>query len=36
MMGEIDPLKSRRSTFETAMHLYVRFYLEHMRIEETE
>ena len=35
-MGEADEREARRATFETAMHLYVRFYLEHMRIEETE
>ena len=28
--------EQRRATFETAMHLYVRFYLRHMQIEETE
>ena len=36
MMGETDAGEPRRATFETAMHLYARFYLEHMRIEETE
>ena len=36
MMGETDQHEPRRATFETAMTLYVRFYLEHMRIEETE
>ena len=36
MMGETDQLEPRRATFESAMHLYVRFYLEHMRIEESE
>ena len=32
MMGETDQLDPRRATFDSAMHLYVRFYLEHMRI----
>ena len=36
MMGETDQHEPRRATFETAMTLYVRFYLEHMRIEEME
>ena len=36
MMGETDQLEPRRATFESAMYLYVRFYLEHMRIEESE
>ena len=36
MMGETEAGEPRRATFETAMHLYVRFYLEHMHIEETE
>ena len=36
MMGETDPREPRQATFETAMHLYARFYLEHMRIEEAE
>ena len=36
MMGECDACEPRRATFETAMHLYVRFYLKHMLIEETE
>ncbi len=36
MMGESDQREPRRATFETAMTLYVRFYLEHMHIEETE
>ena len=36
MMGETDQHEPRRATFETAMTLYVRFYLEHMHIEETE
>ena len=36
MMGESDAREPRRATFETAMHLYVRFYLTHMQIEETE
>ncbi len=36
MMGETDQGEPRRATFETAMHLYVRFYIEHMHIEETE
>lgn len=34
LMGETDQHEPRRATFETAMTLYVRFYLEHMRIEE--
>ena len=36
MMGETDQRDPRGATFETAMNLYVRFYLEHMHIEETE
>ncbi|MEP6874345.1 MAG: hemerythrin domain-containing protein [Burkholderiales bacterium] len=36
MMGETDQGKARRASFETAMSLYVSFYLEHMHIEETE
>ena len=36
MMGETDQRESRRANFETAMDLYVRFYIEHMHIEETE
>ena len=36
MMGETDQHEPRRATFETAMTLYVRFYLEHMHIEESE
>ena len=36
VMGETDVVAPRRATFETATHLYVRFYLEHMHIEETE
>ena len=36
MMGETDQGEARRASFETAMSLYVRFYLEHMDIEETE
>lgn len=36
VMGETDAVEPLRATFETAMHLYVRFYLEHMQIEETE
>ena len=36
MMGDSDQREARRATFETAMTLYVRFYLEHMRIEEAE
>lgn len=36
MMGDGDQREARRATFETAMTLYVRFYLEHMRIEEAE
>ena len=36
MMGETDQHEPRRATFETAMHLYVRFYLEHMHIEEAQ
>ncbi len=36
MMGETDQHEPRRATFETAMTLYVRFYLGHMHIEETE
>ena len=31
-----DQHEPRRATFETAMHLYVRFYLEHMHIEEAQ
>ena len=33
LMGETDQHEPRRATFETAMTLYVRFYLEHMHIE---
>ena len=36
MMGETDQLDPRRATFGSAMHRYVRFYLEYMRIEESE
>lgn len=36
MMGDGNQREARRATFETAMTLYVRFYLEHMRIEEAE
>ena len=36
MMGDGDQREQRHATFETAMHLYVRFYLKHMQIEETE
>ncbi|MEO6408463.1 MAG: hemerythrin domain-containing protein [Burkholderiaceae bacterium] len=36
MMAETGAQESRRAEFETAMHLYARFYLEHMRVEETE
>ncbi len=36
MMGEGDQHQARGATFETAMTLYVRFYLGHMHIEETE
>ena len=36
MMGDGDQREARRATFETAMNLYVRFYVEHMRIEEAE
>ena len=36
MLGDSDQREPRRATFETAMNLYVRFYLEHMRIEEAE
>ena len=36
LMGDSDDREARRATFETAMSLYVRFYLEHMHIEETE
>jgi hemerythrin-like domain-containing protein len=36
MMGESDQIEPRREVFETAMTLYVRFYMEHMRIEEVE
>ena len=36
MMGETDQGEARRASFETAMSLYVSFYLEHMHIEETE
>lgn len=35
-MGETDAVAPRRATFETAMHLYVRFYLKQMHIVETE
>ncbi len=36
MLGDGDQREPRRAIFETAMTLYVRFYLEHMRIEEDE
>ena len=36
MMGETDQRAPRRASFETAMNLYVRFYVEHMHIEEAE
>ena len=36
MMGETDQGEPCRANFETAMNLYVRFYLEHMHIEEAE
>lgn len=36
LMGETDQHEPRRATFETAMNLYVRFYLKHMRIEEVQ
>ena len=36
MMGETDQHEPRRANFETAMTLYVRFYLEHMHIEEAQ
>ena len=36
MLGDSDQREPRRAIFETAMTLYVRFYLEHMRIEEAE
>ena len=36
LMGETDQHEPRRATFETAMTLYVRFYLEHMHIEEAQ
>ena len=36
LMGETDQHEPRRATFETAMTLYVRFYLEHMHIEEVQ
>ena len=36
MMGDGNQREARRATFETAMTLYVRFYIEHMRIEENE
>ena len=36
MMGATDQGEARRASFETAMSLYVSFYLEHMHIEETE
>ena len=36
VMGETDAVAPRRATFETAMHLYVRFYLKQMHIVETE
>lgn len=36
MMGETHQREARRDKFETALHAYVGFYLEHMRIEETE
>ena len=36
MMGETDQREARREKFETALNAYVGFYLEHMRLEETE
>jgi hemerythrin-like domain-containing protein len=36
MMAETDQREARRETFEAAVNRYVAFYLEHMRIEETE
>ena len=36
MMGPTDQHEARRATFETAMTLNVRFYLEHMHTEDTE
>jgi hemerythrin-like domain-containing protein len=36
MMGETGQQEERRAEFETAMRLYARFYLEHMRIEEAD
>ena len=36
MMCESDQGGSRRANFETAMTLYVNFYVEHMHVEETE
>ncbi|MEO7152620.1 MAG: hemerythrin domain-containing protein [Burkholderiaceae bacterium] len=36
MLGDAGQPESRRAVFETAIRLYVRFYLEHMRIEEAE
>ena len=36
MMGEGNQHEARGATFETAMTLYVRFYLQHMHIEEIE
>ena len=36
MMGDGDQREQRRAVFETSMHLYARFYLKHMQIEETE
>lgn len=36
MLGDGNQHEARRATFETAMTLYVRFYTEHMRIEEAE
>ena len=36
MMGDGEQREQRRAVFETSMHLYARFYLKHMQIEETE
>ena len=36
MMAETDQREARRETFEAAVTRYVDFYLEHMRVEETE
>ena len=36
MLGDSEQREPRRTSFETAMTRYVRFYVEHMRIEETE